>query len=172
MNRRAIATVVLGGLAFAISHQGSTVAGPPNDPVSKPTKRPARMRDASGRLPQEAPSLSDASPAEAEAARSGFVCPPCGRFIPTHIDGVLLRSQRARRRASARRAAARRHFAVVVPEWERTHRFSTTAAAVGLCRRTAEKASRRSAEPPERRERRHDAQGAKSRAAKGRAESD
>jgi hypothetical protein len=92
MNRRAIATVVLGGLAFAISHQGSTVAGPPNDPVSKPTKRPARMRDASGRLPQEAPSLSDASPAEAEAARSGFVCPPCGRFIPTHIDGVLLRS--------------------------------------------------------------------------------
>ena len=51
-------------------------------------KRATRTRDAS-RLPTE-PASRKVSPAgQPPAAVSGFVCPPCGRFIRTDLDGVL-----------------------------------------------------------------------------------
>ena len=36
----------------------------------------------------------DASaPASPRSAPVGFVCPPCGRFIPIEVDGLVLRSR-------------------------------------------------------------------------------
>src|ERR1017187_8593056 len=34
--------------------------------------------------------LRDASPSATEVSPVGFVCPPCGRFVRTDLDGVLL----------------------------------------------------------------------------------
>jgi hypothetical protein len=45
--------------------------------------RPVTSRDASSRP----------SAARAPLTPVGFVCPPCGRFIPTEVDGLVLRSR-------------------------------------------------------------------------------
>jgi len=37
--------------------------------------------------------LGDALSPAPQVVRSGFVCPPCGRFIVTEIDGVLYRTR-------------------------------------------------------------------------------
>jgi hypothetical protein len=37
--------------------------------------------------------LHDASCLPSEVTPVGFVCPPCGRFVRTDLDGVLLRSR-------------------------------------------------------------------------------
>jgi hypothetical protein len=45
--------------------------------------RPGTSRDASSRPSAERAPLTPV----------GFVCPPCGRFIPTEVDGLVLRSR-------------------------------------------------------------------------------
>lgn len=48
--------------------------------ASSPTRK--RSRDASATTPR----------ARTRAIkRAGFICPPCGRFVPTEVDGVVLR---------------------------------------------------------------------------------
>ena len=37
--------------------------------------------------------LRDASSSATEVSPVGFVCPPCGRFVRTDLDGVLLRAR-------------------------------------------------------------------------------
>jgi len=44
------------------------------------------------RTPGEA-TMRDASLVAGEVTRSGFVCPPCGRFVRTDLDGVLFRTR-------------------------------------------------------------------------------
>jgi hypothetical protein len=50
------------------------------------------MRDACSGTPEDAAESGEAC-AGAETAPTGFVCPPCGRFIRTDLDGVLFRSR-------------------------------------------------------------------------------
>jgi hypothetical protein len=50
------------------------------------------MGDACPGMAEDGLELSDAC-AGTEKAPTGFVCPPCGRFIRTDLDGVLFRSR-------------------------------------------------------------------------------
>jgi len=67
-------------------------------------------------MPEDAAESHDAC-AGAETAPTGFVCPPCGRFIRTDLDGILFcsRTGSAPRFCSpgCRQAAYRRRLAGV-----------------------------------------------------------
>jgi hypothetical protein len=94
---------------------GSRGALPVAQPSSRPTVRQARSRDASkvgvavslaarrragSKRNAKAAASRDASVTvlaakrTSKAARVGFVCPPCGRFVPTLVEGVVLRVER------------------------------------------------------------------------------
>ena len=52
-------------------------------PAEKTQPRKSRSRDGS---------VAPARNRVRAPQRAGFICPPCGRFVPTEIDGVVLRT--------------------------------------------------------------------------------
>lgn len=84
----------------------------PSSPPARAGRRgadpSARSRDASGRTtaaapaavtPAAQPNTSRSRDASAKpvlvgaSERAGFTCPPCGRFVPTEVDGIVLRAR-------------------------------------------------------------------------------
>ena len=52
-----------------------------------------RLRNASRQPAPEASRNTIVTTGSGDTSRVGFVCPPCGRFIPTEIDGVAWRTR-------------------------------------------------------------------------------
>jgi hypothetical protein len=70
--------------------------------------------------------LRDASLSATEASPVGFVCPPCGRFVRTDLDGVILRPRTGSKprfcSPGCRQAAYRRRRAGVGEDAPLQHR--------------------------------------------------
>ena len=80
--------------------------------VPRRTTKATRSRDASG--------STRSGQKVSTRARVGFVCPPCGRFVPTSVQGVVLRDGRGSPSRfcspSCRQAAYRRRQAGVAED--------------------------------------------------------
>jgi len=108
-----------GAATAAVSRSAISRGAPPRPPRPAPAEKLARAEASSGRRrrsrdasvtgpsttpakavgPRARPTTGsrDTSPSPARVRarvpkRVGFTCPPCGRFVPTEVDGVVLRA--------------------------------------------------------------------------------
>ncbi len=87
---RGVGAVSAGGTGSGVASRDASRRVAQTEPVARsraelaPAGKPTRSRNVSVTAAGERPELN----------RVGFVCPPCGRFVPTEVDGVVLRAGR------------------------------------------------------------------------------